>query len=274
MQKVFRLGKLLLTNPDIFIKKTYATLKKTPVKGKINGVVFEYDFPFDTAIKMMYSGTYEPETIRTIKRILQKGDTFVDVGANIGYISATALSLVGQTGQVHSFEPVPAYFQRLKKVADFNKDYRMTANNFALGESDGQAEICVTNLKNIGWNTLVKNFMPADTVKEKVPVAVKRLDDYIKEKNLTNIALMKIDTEGYEFPVLKGLSRYFESATRKPAIICEVCPGALSLQGYTLEQVESYMTQYGYQAYDISGRNKIDIKSFGDTTDVIFVHNM
>jgi len=104
------------------------------------------------------------------------GDVFVDVGANIGYISAIALGLVGQSGVVHSFEPVPDYFMRLKNIPAANRGYRHIVNQCALGERDGSAKIAVTNTSNIGWNTMVPKFMSAETTKEKIEVPVKRLD--------------------------------------------------------------------------------------------------
>ena len=55
--------------------------------------------------------------------------------------------------------------------------------------------------------------MPNDTIKEVQTVPIRRLDNYIKEKKLVNIKLIKIDTEGFEFPVLKGLCNYFESCS-------------------------------------------------------------
>ena len=59
----------------------------------------------------MYYGSYAVPIVETMKRTLRPGDTFLDVGANIGYLSAIAAGLVGVTGQVHCFEPVPDYFR-------------------------------------------------------------------------------------------------------------------------------------------------------------------
>jgi len=79
-------------------------LPKTTCK-KINGVWFRFDFDLDPRIKKMYLGEYETETVETMKKLLRQGDVFIDVGANIGFLSAVAAGLVG--GQIHSFEPVP-----------------------------------------------------------------------------------------------------------------------------------------------------------------------
>ena len=62
----------------------------------------------------MFFGAYEPLTVAAIKKYLREGDTFIDVGANIGFISSIAAGIVGTRGQIHSFEPVPRDFERLK----------------------------------------------------------------------------------------------------------------------------------------------------------------
>jgi len=130
----------------------------------------------------MYVGAYEIEVVENMNRILQKGDTFIDVGANIGYLSAIALGLVGKNGQVHSFEPVHQYFSKLKNITTLNPEFNFIVNQCALGESEGDIKIAVTNLHNIGWNTIVPGFMGNDFIKEVQTAPIRRLDNYIKER--------------------------------------------------------------------------------------------
>ena len=120
---------LFLYNPKLFFKYLYTGAKsvilrwpKAPIQKRINGILFEFDFDLEPVIKLvhnplklllqylsigakpnvleMYYGAYEPDTVRAMKKLLKKGDTFIDVGANIGYLSAIGMGLVGKTGQV------------------------------------------------------------------------------------------------------------------------------------------------------------------------------
>jgi len=277
-RKVSKAACQLMNNPKLFFQKAYARIRsvypfsKYPLRKKMDGVLFEFDFAYDSAIRMMYCGIYEKETVEVMKRFLSKGDTFIDIGANIGYLSAIALGLVGKAGEVHSFEPVPRYFIRLKKMALLNKEYRIKINQYALGNTLAVKPLAVTNVANIGWNTMVPGFMSKETVKETIEIPVLRLDDYIKEKALEGISLVKIDTEGFEFPVLKGLSGYFESTQHRPVIICEVVPAAYPLLGYSLQQLTEYMKNYNYEAVDASDVNmKRDITKLETSTNVIFM---
>lgn len=127
---------------------------KLTVTRRIGGVSFEVDFEPDPTGIVMYLGLYEPATVQALSRFLAAGDTFLDVGANIGYLSAVGAALVGPTGQVHSFEPVPRYFQRLKRLAEMNPTYTIIPNQVAASDGQGTAVIH-TSITSIGGNSII-----------------------------------------------------------------------------------------------------------------------
>jgi FkbM family methyltransferase len=274
--------KLLFSNPIEFSHKLYnwlyaytlpRTLPDKPFTCKINGIYFEFDKSLGACMHNMYAATYEPHILSTLNHFLKPGDTFIDVGANIGYISALALSLVGKKGQVHSFEPVPEFFTRLEKLSLMNKKHKLFPNNFALGAKKDTAEVKVSNDGNIGWNTMVPGLMSEkESQKYTIDVPVLRLDEYIKDKNIKGISLIKIDTEGFEFPVLKGLSNFLDKNLEKPPILCEISPSGYSSLGTSLEALEEYMSDFNYKAFNVHCINEpIDIKKLTDTTDILFL---
>lgn len=274
MEKIKNAIILFSINPIQLFKALYfraRPLPKNPVRKRINGVIFEFDFNYDPVVKALYYGTYEIRTIKIMKRFLKKRDIFIDVGANIGYLSAIAMGFVGQSGQVHSFEPVPSHFMRLSNVAEMNPRYKIFVNQYALGDTKGKSKINVTNLPNIGWNIMVSGFMSTETIKETVEVAVTTLGNYIEEKKLNNIALIKIDTEGYELPILRGMEDYFLNNAARPAIICEIAPNAYPLLGVCLSDLSEYMNKYGYIALNERTKKQIDVAVLEKTTNVIFV---
>lgn len=118
--------------------------------------------------------------------------------------------------------------------------------------------------------------MILDTLHEHIPretieVPIKRLDDYIKKRNLEKISLIKIDVEGFEFPVLKGLKNYFEITRDRPMIICEIVPSAYPALGESRLQLIEYMKSYGYWAYNIMNpKLKVDITKLKEGTNIIF----
>jgi FkbM family methyltransferase len=267
--------KILFTNPNLFLRKLKARifpLRGRIVQEKIKGVIFEFDFSYDRIIEDMYFGNFEPETVMLMKKILKKGDIFIDIGANVGYLSAIAMGLVGKSGEVHSFEPVPEHCSRLRKLAILNKGYHLIVNQLALDEKEGIGQINITNLPNIGWNTMVPDFMPVEARQRLDNVITRRMDSYIEEKKLYEIALIKIDTEGYEFRILRGLSGYFEKTKYRPPIICEIAPSAYELLGCTLSQLAWQMDAWGYRAFSVPNTNvEVNIVTLIKTTNVVFL---
>jgi FkbM family methyltransferase len=263
---------LLLTDPPNFWRriKPYVFKSKSG-RIQINGINFNIDLELDSVMRSMYFGGYQFEITRLLNRFLKDGDTFIDVGANIGYISAFALGLVGKSGEVHSFEPVPQYLKRLQNIQKDNPAYRHHINGVALGEREGTATISVTNLNNIGWNTMVPGLMSKDTVKEEVDVTVTTLDHYLSQKNTQRLRFVKIDTEGYEFPVMKGFQQYLRAANEMPILVIEVAPTAYPGLKSSLSEFSDFMKDLGYIAMSIDLANQVEVEKLEETTDVVFL---
>lgn len=239
---------------------------------KINGVKFLFDFSYNPKFRTMYFGMVQTHVIKVFLKYIKKESVFIDVGANVGHFSAIGAGLVGKSGQVHSFEPVPEYFNKLSEISILNKQYQIYVNNFALGETSGTLEMNLTKSSTLGWSTLVPDFMKSDEIKKTFKVNVMRLDDYIFEKKIKNISLIKIDVEGFEFPVLKGLSKFFkENKEDLPPIIVEVVPVAYSKLGYKIEDLENYMRNFSYYAFWPNGKSRADLKKLEHWRDILFI---
>lgn len=278
MNKIKKMWYLLTSNPTLFLKyiaikttRVFLPLPKSPRYKSINGVIFEFDFNYDPCMKQMYLGFYELFEMEIVKKNLREGDTFIDVGANVGYVTAVAAGRVGKTGQVHSFEPIPEYFQRLQELANINTKFKIIVNQCALGEDEGTETIYMTNLPNIGWNTMIRGFMSKETQKKSIQVPVIRLDKYIKEKKLSNIKLIKIDTEGFELFILKGLEGFFINTNSRPMILVEIAPGAYPLLGCQMSDLFDFMQKYSYLPFHIYDTDrKLDPTSLKKTTNILF----
>ncbi|MFH0821029.1 MAG: FkbM family methyltransferase, partial [Candidatus Peregrinibacteria bacterium] len=79
------------------------------------------------------------------------------------------------------------------------------------------------------------------------------------------------DTEGYEFFVLKGLSRFFSEKKNRPVILCEITPRANAILGTKLSDLFDYMRQYDYCAYHLFNTKKsINLAELSEAIDVVF----
>ena len=272
-----RAADLLFSNPGLFWRKSIARfLPRVPFFPRhavhlIRGVRFECDFALDARVGDMFFSAYEPDEVAVLERYLKPGDVFVDVGANIGYLTAVGASLVGTTGEVHSFEPVPAYFARLEALCAANPSYAIRANAIALGESAGTAEIAQSAPGNIGWNSMVPGMLTGEG-HARHTVSVMRLDDYLAERGIARVALIKVDAEGFELPVLRGASGFLEQANPRPPILCEVAPGAYPLLGTKVTDLFEFLGRYGYIALDVEGHGRpVRAEALETTLNVLFL---
>ena len=173
-----RAATLLARNPALFCRVMIAKLNSTrpmpplPAVRRINDILFEYTLGDYRGTAPMYFGSYAPLVINAMKRYLKPGDTFFDVGANIGYLSAIGAGLVGKIGQVHSFEPVPAYFEGLE-ARGIQFRHPIIANSCGAGEKPGTCTIYVT--QEPGQNTLVSEYKTTAEITTTFDIPVVRL---------------------------------------------------------------------------------------------------
>lgn len=271
-----RAATIFARNPALFCRLMLAKLNTVrpmpplPARRNIGRIAFEYDLAEYRGTAPMYFGSYALLVVHAMRRFLRSGDVFVDVGANIGYLSAVGAGLVGLRGQVHAFEPIPAYFERLCRLAALNPEYRIAANSCALGETPGLSAMFLA--REPGQSTLVTSYKSASEIVATIEVPVMRLDSYLDEHRIERIALIKIDAEGFELPILRGLQGYFENSLHRPAIICEIAPRAYSPMGRTLFELATFMAKYGYSARDlVDCVTPVDLGSIKHVEDVLFL---
>ena len=266
---------LIFTCPLFLLKLLLRRLRfsRAEMKGKktgtLHGVHFEYDFDYAPNIQRMYFGLYEPLVVRVLEKFLKEGDVFIDVGANIGYLTAAGAGLVGRTGSVYSFEPSLREFSRLQKMAALNPGYDIQCFNVACGEKESTQPMHISSA--FGWNTLVPNWMRPDVYESTSEVDIVRLDEFLLSRiDAKKIKLIKIDVEGYEYYVLKGLARIFETA--KPAVLCEVTPRGMDLLGLKLETLDLFMKEMGYSARSlINPKLRMDLANLNFQEDILFL---
>jgi len=179
---------------------------KEEVERTINGCVrFEFKplaFLDDDDFRAMLTESYDINLSNILRESLRPGDIAIDVGANVGYISAIAASLVGPSGEVHGFEPLSECYDRLRVLQTLNPQHKLVFTNVALGAERGSLPISYDPQGGSRTATLVSGYSNPMTIE--VPVV--RLDDYISIhiSRPERIKIIKIDVEGFEFPVLIG----------------------------------------------------------------------
>lgn len=169
---------------------------------------------------LYYNGVYEAGTLHFLQQVLRPGDTFVDVGANIGLMSIIGAKLVGPHGWVHAFEPVPAIHSVLEQNVRLNGLANVTAHRIALGAAKELREIREQPQINRGSASLLSNDDPTSIVHL---VEVDTADNLFEAADTYRVRLVKIDVEGWELEVLRGAEKLL-SGSNAPIICLEYSP--------------------------------------------------
>lgn len=134
-------------------------------------------------------------------RVVRRGDTVLDIGANIGLVTFVLASLVGETGHVHAFEPIPRLQKLIEQAIRKNGASNVTLHRVALGSENGNLELTIPK-GNLGQASLAP--VRTSPHAEKISVPVVRLSSLLTPDTVGTIRLAKIDVEGFEPEVLKG----------------------------------------------------------------------
>jgi len=190
-------------------------------------------------------GIYEPHILDLIAKYLKEGGVFIDIGANIGQHSLFAGSIVGNSGKVYSFEPIPYIYNQLLDSVKINHfENIITAHNTALGEKDG-TETLYVETNNVGGSSIVGHH---GIENKKISITIKKVDDILA--NVERINMIKIDVEGYEYEVLSGMQKTL--ARCNPIIILEFSGQLYFAKDKTRgEKIISLLENAGYDLYDI-----------------------
>ena len=174
-----------------------------------------------------------------VRRYLSPGDTYIDVGANVGYQSLYATRLVGPNGLVLSFEPNPPTYAILTSHVGINR--LKNCRTFPIALSDARGEAILNQLEeHSGTSTL----RPQASVLRSVNVPMEPGDDVLKDIAFSGRTFMKIDVEGLELRVLKGLR---ETLDRVTTVSVEVTDDWLVQQGGSAAELYAFMKEAGFQ---------------------------
>lgn len=170
----------------------------------------------------------EKDNLKTFIDTIARGDIIYDVGANIGLYTLPAAYKLEGTGQIIAFEPIPLWARRLKKNLSLNLIHNVKV--YVVGLSNESEDRIIRDKESEG--TGMANVMPenkkyifGDLYKQR-NIRLERGDDFIAKNKIPYPNIIKIDVEGAELDVLKGLEGII---TEKEcfAIFCEVHPKIL-----------------------------------------------
>jgi FkbM family methyltransferase len=163
---------------------------------------YQHVFPIYRLLYRAFKAYTDRAERQLLRRILFAGRVVVDAGANIGIYSEFLSRCVGPTGVVHSFEPSPDNFKRLRAATRRLPNVRLS--QAAVGEHSGNSELYLSDKLNVDHRA----YMADGDSRRTVPIEMVALDDYFKPGE--RVDLIKMDIQGYELHALRGANRVLE----------------------------------------------------------------
>lgn len=271
--KLLRLARVSVSINDC----QWSNAPKKLIRGKLHGYWMKLDLSDWSERYTYFLGRYyELEIQQLLSAILKPGDRFVDIGANIGMITLHAARLVTEKGKIDCFEPNPDCVQSIKDTLARNNLRHVNVYPVGLSDSTGMLQLSLTS-SHTGTATLA----PVHGVTKSFEVPTLIGDDVVLS-DPTPMKLIKIDVEGFELHVLKGLKRALDMF--QPFLITEFAESHFQRAGTSSTEILRFLTGLGYKPYGISARRKWMRYRFqlvpladrfddrGDISDILWVH--
>ncbi len=204
----------------------------------------------ETALLLKRHG--EIGVLKRMLKIINPGDIIYDIGAFIGTHALFLALKTGEKGRVYAFEPEKDNFEELQENIALNHLKNITAIKVALGNHVGEDVI----FGSLDLSSLMQQKNDKCTQK----VTIVSGDAFIQSHNLPFPNVVKIDVEGYEYYVIKGLKETLMQ-DRCRMVFCEMHPTLLP-EGVKVEDCIELLKSFGF--------NKVETYLRGETIQAFF----
>lgn len=202
----------------------------------------------DVLQRRLYAfGVWEPAITAFVNSRLRPGDTFVDVGANVGYYTVVASRLVGPAGRVIALEPSPSIRAELVANLALNASANVRVSSVAASNAAGTAVIHRATDSNRGSSSL----LASRGFEAEAEVRTEPLDTLLSAEEWASARIIKIDVEGFEGQVIEGMLRHLRHARPDLEIVVEISPVELAEQGFNVAALAGALRESGFNAYAV-----------------------
>jgi len=197
----------------------------------------------------------QKKIIKLFNNKFSKPIVIFDVGAHHGETIKLFIKEL-KVEKIYSFEASPINFEILESNVLKKKGENILIFNFGLGDKitesyinqaqeTSSSTINSLNIESKYYKNKLKilNIKNKDLFQHQIPIKLVTLDHFIEKNNISNIDLLKIDTEGYEFNVLKGLSKYNKLIK---LIYFEHHYDDMIIKNYKFKDINKLLKNYGF----------------------------
>jgi FkbM family methyltransferase len=158
---------------------------------------------------------HEPLATLLLQQYLKSGMTVIDVGSNIGYYALLESRLVEPGGKVIAIEPIPRNLEQLRRNIHNNGRTNVDIHQLAIADRNGSSPMYLSPRSN--WHGL----LPTQSSRT-CTVAVSTLDAFVSTLDVNSVDLIRMDVEGYEIEIIKGMRQTLD--LYRPHLLIELHP--------------------------------------------------
>ncbi|WP_225844891.1 FkbM family methyltransferase [Streptomyces sp. HPF1205] len=257
---------VLVTLGRWYVRKAPGTLLKAPLAGeylnprlrdeprrRVTETAIGARFALDTQDliqRYLYLfGVWEPRMTHWLQRRLRSGDTFVDVGANIGYFSVLASKLVGPQGRVVAIEASEAFNARIQQNARLNDCRNIRVVHTAVSDKRQTLTFILASSANMGANSIVPWDGPVESSFE---IQAYPLPEVLEPDEIARARVIKVDVEGAEGGVVRGMAPLLDQLRPDAEITVEVTPDRMEQLGDSVDELLDTMRSAGFHVYRLA----------------------
>lgn len=193
--------------------------------------------------RLYFYGDYdERREADLITRVLEPGEVFWDVGANVGYFTLLAAACLRNTGQVVAFEPGAAAFARLTENISLNPFTNIVLCRLAAADREGEAVLYARPGLADGRANI---YRPGEGQVPGELVPTVSLDHWRQDQGLPDPHFIKMDVEGAELAALQGAARTL--ARCSPLLLVEMKAAVFEALGTNPRDIQEFLGRQGYR---------------------------
>jgi FkbM family methyltransferase len=217
--------------------------------AELGGYLFDCCLRDMIARHVFFAGCYAAQEVAVLRGVLQPGMTFVDVGADWGLMTLVASHLVGSPGRILALEPDPRAFKKLTRNLERNRLSQVRAFEIAAADNDAELILAGYDEEDEKWPTsrLVDHRSAEQNL---FHVRSRQLDPLLDEAGIEAVDLIKIDVEGAEDLVLRGMEPGL-TRRRYHRILLELHPLQLAERFRTERDATDLLAAKGYGGYSL-----------------------
>jgi FkbM family methyltransferase len=225
---------------------------------KRGGIWWDLDLTEGIDFSIYLLGGFEPRTLKLYKKIVNKGDIILDIGANIGSHTLPLALNTGKNGKVFAIEPTQYAVTKLRKNLNLNEDLSSNISVCQLMLVADENEHLESGIYS-SWPLFHdgKRIHPehkGQLMGTEGAVAL-TLDKMVKQMHINTIDFIKLDVDGHEYSVLMGGKETLKASA--PIILMEFAPYLFDAEGF--EKILVFLKELDYSLFDANTGNKLPL---------------